>query len=57
MSGYSAQLKEYGYDQLEALLVASEADITEMTEDGDIKMKKPHRKLFVAKWKALVAAA
>ena len=26
-----------------------------MTEDGDIKMKKPHRRAFVAKWKELAA--
>ena len=57
MSDYSAQLKEYGYDRMSVLHAASEADITEMMEDPDVKMKKPHRKLFLAKWKALVAAA
>eukprot|EP01047_Picozoa_sp_COSAG01_P008576 COSAG01_NODE_339_length_18653_cov_21.648378_14_plen_1072_part_00 len=56
MSGYSTQLKDYGYDQLKALLVASEADIAEMTRDADIKMKKPHRKLFLAEWKELTGA-
>jgi hypothetical protein len=27
-----------------------------MTRDADIKMKKPHRKLFLAEWKAMVDA-
>ena len=57
MSDYSAQLKEYGYDRMSVLHAASEADIVEMMEDPDVKMKKPHRKLFLVKWKALVAAA
>ena len=56
MSDYSAQLKEYGYDRMSVLHAASEADITEMMEDPDVKMKKPHRKLFLAQWKALMAA-
>jgi hypothetical protein len=41
---------------MDALLVASEADIAEMTEDGDTQMKKPHRKLFLAKWRELNGA-
>jgi hypothetical protein len=40
-----------------ALRVATEADIVEMTEHADVKMKKPHRRLFVAAWKELLAAA
>ena len=30
-----------------------EEDIQEMAEDADIGMKKPHRKLMLAKWRAL----
>ena len=53
---YGPQIKEYGYDQLKALLVATEEDIAEMTADPDAKMKKPHRRLFVAEWKELLAS-
>eukprot|EP01045_Picozoa_sp_COSAG04_P017748 COSAG04_NODE_1592_length_6214_cov_4.841047_3_plen_221_part_00 len=35
--------------------MATEEDIAEMTEDGDIKMKKPHRRLFLEEWKELTA--
>eukprot|EP01043_Picozoa_sp_COSAG02_P066906 COSAG02_NODE_10565_length_1912_cov_34.194705_1_plen_323_part_10 len=54
---YAPQIKEYGYDQMAVLYDATEADIVEMTEDADVKMKKPHRRTFVAKWKVLLAAA
>eukprot|EP01043_Picozoa_sp_COSAG02_P040417 COSAG02_NODE_3271_length_7032_cov_60.609028_7_plen_268_part_01 len=54
---YAPQIKEYGYDQMAVLKAATEADIVEMTEDADVKMKKPHRRLFVTKWKELLAAA
>ena len=40
-----------------ALHQATEADIVEMTEDADVKMKKPHRRIFVAEWKKLLATA
>eukprot|EP01047_Picozoa_sp_COSAG01_P035980 COSAG01_NODE_2791_length_7069_cov_11.407174_3_plen_269_part_00 len=53
---YGPQVKEYGYDTLSALLVATEADIVEMTEDADVGMKKPHRRLFTTQWQALVGA-
>ena len=46
-------IKGYGYDSIAALRVASEDDIQEMTEDVDIGMKKPHRKLMLAKWHEL----
>jgi hypothetical protein len=54
---YGPQLKEYGYDSLNVLQVATEAHIVEMTEDTDIGMKKPHRQLFLTQWQALGAAA
>eukprot|EP01045_Picozoa_sp_COSAG04_P013492 COSAG04_NODE_960_length_9157_cov_6.389269_5_plen_71_part_00 len=50
---YVETIKEYGYNSLEVLRVATEEDIVEMTEDADVKMKKPHRRLFVVKWKEL----
>ena len=56
LSKYSTQIKEYGYDEMEVLLAATEADIIEMTEDPDVKMKKPHRRAFINKWKELLAA-
>ena len=52
---YAPQIKEYGFHKFQVLLAATEADIVEMTEDADVKMKKPHRRLFVAKWQELVA--
>ena len=36
-----------GYHTINILKSASEQDISEMTEDGDIAMKKPHRKMFI----------
>jgi hypothetical protein len=56
LAQYGPQIKEYGYDKLKALLVATEEDIVEMTADPDLKMKKPHRRLFVAEWKELLAS-
>jgi hypothetical protein len=56
MSRYSVQIKEYGYDQLKTLLVATEDDIAEMAQDADIQMKKPHRRLFLAEWRDLKGA-
>ena len=35
---------------------ATEEEIAEMTEDTDAKMKKPHRRVFINKWKELQAA-
>jgi hypothetical protein len=48
---YAAAIKEYGYDSLQALEAASEEQITEMTQDPDVAMKKPHRHLFLLEWK------
>ena len=56
LAQYGPQIQDYGYDQLKALLVATEADIAEMTADPDVKMKKPHRRLFTAEWKELLAS-
>jgi hypothetical protein len=56
LSRYGPQVKEYGYDTLSALRAATEADIVEMTEDADVGMKKPHRRLFTTQWQALVGA-
>ena len=50
---YVDAIKDYGYDSIAALRVASEEDIQAMTEDADIGMKKPHRKLMLAKWREL----
>ena len=50
---YVDAIKEYGYDTMTALRVASEEDIVEMCEDADVKMKKPHRKLMLVKWQEL----
>ena len=57
LAQYAVQVKEYGYHTLKVLQAATEADIVEMTEDADVKMKKPHRRIFVAEWKKLLAAA
>ena len=57
LSEYASQIKQYGYDQMPALYKATEADIIEMTEDGTVGMKKPHRRVFLAKWKELLASA
>eukprot|EP01047_Picozoa_sp_COSAG01_P077970 COSAG01_NODE_14235_length_1479_cov_2.284783_2_plen_258_part_00 len=54
---YAPQIKEYGYDRITVLYDATEADIVEMTEDANVKMKKPHRRTFVARWKELLASA
>ena len=48
---YAAAIKEYGYDSFQALEAASEEQITEMTQDPDVAMKKPHRHLFLLEWK------
>ena len=53
LSKYTEAIKDYGYDSIEALCVASEDEIREMTEDADIGMKKPHRKLMLMKWREL----
>ena len=53
---YAPKIKRYGYDQMAALHQATQADIVEMTEDVDVKMKKPHRRIFVAEWKKLLAS-
>jgi hypothetical protein len=53
---YASQIKEYGYDRMPALYGATEAEIVEMMEDAAIQIKKPHRRLFITKWKELLAA-
>ena len=50
---YVEAIQEYGYNNFKMLRVATEEDIIEMTEDADVKMKKPHRRLFVTEWKEL----
>ena len=57
LSQYYSQIKEYGYDSMLMLHEATEADIMKMIEDGDVKMKNPHRHAFFAKWKELVGMA
>ena len=52
---YVDAIKEYGYDTMAALRVASEEDIVEMCDDADVKMKRPHRKLMIVKWQELTA--
>ena len=54
LARYAPQLKEYGYETMEALLMAEEKDIVEMSEDAG--METPHTRLLVAEWKELVAA-
>ena len=49
---YSAAIKEAGYDELEFLMDAEEADLDEMVTDID--MKKAHIRTFKRNWKALV---
>eukprot|EP01050_Picozoa_sp_SAG11_P026849 SAG11_NODE_6581_length_1284_cov_1.532489_1_plen_176_part_10 len=51
---YAAALEEDGYDALEFLVAADEADILEASVK--VKMKKPHAKAFLAAWKVLVGA-
>ena len=48
---YAGAMKEYGYDSLEALDSASEADLEEMSKDPAVNMKKPHRRLLMDQWK------
>jgi hypothetical protein len=48
---YTAAMKEYGYDSLEALDAALEADLEEMAADPTVGMKKPHRCLLITEWK------
>eukprot|EP01045_Picozoa_sp_COSAG04_P003669 COSAG04_NODE_151_length_22485_cov_15.968552_11_plen_531_part_00 len=52
---YASAIKEAGYDELDFLKDASEADVKEMTVD--IKMKKPHANSFLSKWKELISGA
>ena len=56
LSKYSGAVKEYGYEQLSILLAATEGDVLEMTEDGDVGMKKPARRAFLNGWEKLMAA-
>ena len=51
LAHYTDAIKEYGYDSLEALDAALEADLEEMAADPDVGMKKPHRRLLIAEWK------
>jgi hypothetical protein len=39
---------------MDALLVANEKEVIEMTEDASIGMKKPHRTLFLKSWKEML---
>ena len=55
LARYAPQIRRYGYHTLQVLLAAAEADIVEMTEHPEVRMKKPHRRLFIAKWKGLLA--
>ena len=57
LQDYAAAIEEYGYDSFQALDAASEEQITEMTQDLDVAMKKPHRHLFLLEWKKRVQAA
>ena len=54
LQDYAEAIKEYGYDSFQALDAASEEQITEMTQDPDVAMKKPHRHLFLREWKKRV---
>jgi len=55
LQDYTAVIKEYGYDSLDALDEALEGEIEEMVEDSSINMKKPHRGLLMRKWKKRVS--
>jgi hypothetical protein len=57
LEDYAAAIKQYGYNSFQALDAASEEEITEMTQDPDVEMKKPHRKLFLVEWRKRVQAA
>ena len=48
---YTGAIKEYGYDSLEALDAALEADLEEMAADPAVGIKKPHRRLLIVEWK------
>jgi hypothetical protein len=50
---YSDKVVDFGYDSMDALLVANEKDVIEMTEDASIGMKNPHKTLFVKAWKEM----
>ena len=56
LQDYAAAIKEYGYDSFQALDAASEEQITEMTQNPDVGMKKPHRHLFLLEWKKRLQA-
>jgi hypothetical protein len=61
LQDYAAAIKEYGHDSFQALDAASKEQITEMTQDPDVAMKKPHRHLFCVcscslEWKKRVQA-
>ena len=49
---YSESIKAAGYDELEFVLSADEADLKEMA--ADIGMKKPHAKMLLRGWNQLV---
>ena len=48
---YAGAIKEYGYDSLEALDSALEADLEEMSNDPAVNMNKHHRRLLMDQWK------
>jgi len=48
---YTTVIKDYGYDSLAALDTALEEHIEEMINDPAVDMKKPHRHLFMDRWK------
>ena len=55
LQDYTAAIKEYGYDSLDALDEALEGEIEEMVQDPSINMKKPHRALLIRKLKKRVS--
>lgn len=54
LSRYTDAIKDYGYDTMQMLKVASEEQINEMCADADMGMKKPHRQAFLVAWRALI---
>ena len=50
---FADAIKDYGYETMPALQVASEQDIVEMCADADVGMKKPMQKLMLVKWREL----
>mmetsp|Transcript_42747 Transcript_42747/g.68631 ORF Transcript_42747/g.68631 Transcript_42747/m.68631 type:complete len:318 (+) Transcript_42747:261-1214(+) len=56
LQAYVPTIKEYGYDSMYALDVASEENIKEMTEDPAVAMKKLHRVLIIKAWNIRAAA-